>query len=113
MSPSMRNPHRTATASFHKLILAAAQVTLFVGSTTLAGAADPPMAYRILATSRTSTMEKELNDAPHSGHCFSKVMGGRTGSDGFQLVGFTAGLTSSTEHHLRSSVFIRGRHCFC
>jgi hypothetical protein len=35
--------------------------------------------YKLLATSRTSTMQKELNEA---------------GSDGFQFVGVTVGKTS-------------------
>ena len=37
-----------------------------------------PSLYRLLATSKTSTMEKELNEA---------------GKDGFLLVGFTVGKT--------------------
>ena len=38
----------------------------------------PKAVYRLVATSRTSTMEKELNEA---------------GKDGFLLVGFTVGKT--------------------
>jgi hypothetical protein len=34
--------------------------------------------YRVLATSKTSTMEKELNDAAETGFRFQAVMGGET-----------------------------------
>ena len=34
--------------------------------------------YRVLATSKTSTMEKELNEAAAAGYRFSKTMGGNT-----------------------------------
>ena len=51
-----------------------------------ASAADGPLDYRVLATSRTSTMEKELNDAALSGYRFSKVMGGKTAVGGQEVV---------------------------
>lgn len=35
--------------------------------------------YRLLATTKTSTMEKELNQAAEAGYSFSSVMGGQTG----------------------------------
>lgn len=42
-------------------------------------AAEPPaLEYRVLATSRTSTMEKELNLAAGEGFKFHSVMGGET-----------------------------------
>jgi hypothetical protein len=34
--------------------------------------------YRVLATSKTSTMEKELNEAAEAGYVFAGVMGGET-----------------------------------
>jgi hypothetical protein len=34
--------------------------------------------YRVLATSKTSTMERELNEAAEAGFAFSAVMGGTT-----------------------------------
>ncbi len=34
--------------------------------------------YHVLATSRTSTMEKELNEMAHEGFRFASVMGGKT-----------------------------------
>jgi hypothetical protein len=42
--------------------------------------------YRLLATSRTSTMEKELNEAADAGFVFSSVMGGETGIGGKEVV---------------------------
>ena len=45
--------------------------------------------YRVLATSKTSTLEKELNEAAEAGFRFSFVMGGETaigGSEGVAVV---------------------------
>jgi hypothetical protein len=42
--------------------------------------------YRVLATSRTSTMQKELNDAAAAGFRFGAVMGGETTFGGSEVV---------------------------
>ena len=42
--------------------------------------------YRVLATNRTSTMEKELNDAADAGFRFLVVMGGETAIGGNEAV---------------------------
>jgi hypothetical protein len=42
--------------------------------------------YRLLATTKTSTMEKELNEAAAAGFSFSSVMGGETGIGGKEVV---------------------------
>jgi hypothetical protein len=42
--------------------------------------------YRVLATSKTSTMEKELNDAAEAGFRFRAVMGGETAFGGGEVV---------------------------
>jgi len=42
--------------------------------------------YRVLATSRTSTMEKELNAAADAGFRFQSVMGGDTAIGGSEVV---------------------------
>ena len=42
--------------------------------------------YRLLATSKTSTAEKELNAAAADGYSFSSVMGGQTGVGGKEVV---------------------------
>src|SRR5947208_2352742 len=86
MSHSTRNNHRTAVTKFQKLVLVGAGLAVFVGNATTASAADAERDYRVLATSRTSTMEKELNDAALSGYRFSKVMGGKTANGGQEVV---------------------------
>lgn len=42
--------------------------------------------YRVLATTKTSTMEKEMNEAAAAGFLFSGVMGGETGFGGKEIV---------------------------
>jgi len=42
--------------------------------------------YRLLATSKTSTMEKEMNQAAESGFIFATVMGGQTAFGGNEAV---------------------------
>lgn len=44
------------------------------------------MEYKVLATSKTSTMEKELNQAANAGYRFEAVMGGETGFGGSEAV---------------------------
>jgi hypothetical protein len=42
--------------------------------------------YKVLATSKTSTMEKEMNDAGAAGYKFVDVMGGETAIGGKEVV---------------------------
>jgi hypothetical protein len=42
--------------------------------------------YRVIATSKTSTMEKELNEAAEAGFHFEAVMGGETAFGGNEVV---------------------------
>jgi hypothetical protein len=42
--------------------------------------------YRVLATSKTSTMEKEMNEAADAGFSFGAVMGGETAVGGHEVV---------------------------
>lgn len=42
--------------------------------------------YRVLATKKTSTMEKELNEAGAAGYRYAAVMGGETGFGGSEVV---------------------------
>ena len=72
--------------SVQQLVLVAAGLLFLVMSIPRASAADGPLDYRVLATSRTSTMEKELNDAALSGYRFNKVMGGKTAIGGQEVV---------------------------
>ena len=49
-------------------------------------AQDGPREYRVLATSKTSTMEKEMNAAAEAGYVFAAVMGGETAFGGSEAV---------------------------
>ena len=49
-------------------------------------AADAPIQVRVLASSKTSTMEKELNEAAEAGFRLSAVMGGETAGGGKEVV---------------------------
>lgn len=42
--------------------------------------------HRVLATNKTSTMEKEMNQASEAGYAFSAVMGGETSFGGKEVV---------------------------
>ena len=46
--------------------------------------------YRVLATTKTSTMEKELNEAAQAGFRFQAVMGGETEFGGSEVVAVTS-----------------------
>ena len=46
----------------------------------------PRFEYRVLATSKTSTMEKELNEAAEAGFRFQAFMGGETAFGGDEVV---------------------------
>lgn len=50
------------------------------------GAPNGVIEYRVLATNRTSTMEKELNEAAEAGFRYDAVMGGETGLGGNEVV---------------------------
>src|SRR5262245_53352161 len=48
--------------------------------------ADEVFEYRVLATNKTSTMEKELNQAAGAGYRIEKAMGGGTAWGGSEVV---------------------------
>lgn len=52
----------------------------------LAAAQAPPVEYLVLATSKTSTMEKELNAGAEAGYKYEGVMGGETAFGGNEVV---------------------------
>lgn len=56
------------------------------GDRTVAGQTVNGISYRVLATSKTSTMEKELNEAAEAGFRFQFVMGGETAIGGSETV---------------------------
>ena len=49
-------------------------------------AAEDAVDYRVLATNKTSTMEKELSEAAAAGYRMEKVMGGGTSFGGSEVV---------------------------
>jgi hypothetical protein len=48
--------------------------------------AQPTFDFRVLATSRTSTMEREMNEAADAGYRYTAVMGGETAVGGNEVV---------------------------
>jgi hypothetical protein len=54
--------------------------------------------YRVLATSKTSTLEKELNEAADAGFRFSFVMGGETAIGGNEGVAVLTRTTASARY---------------
>ena len=62
-------------------------IALLLACAIPAFAADPPKVdYRVLATSRTSTMEKEMNEAASAGYVFHAVMGGESAFGGKEVI---------------------------
>ncbi|MEK7750829.1 MAG: hypothetical protein AAB654_02855 [Acidobacteriota bacterium] len=61
-------------------------ISSVVFATLMVGADAPKYDYRLLATSRTSTMEKEMNEAAAAGYVFAGVMGGETAMGGNEVV---------------------------
>jgi hypothetical protein len=61
-------------------------VSLFGGGPTSAAAQTPIIDYKVLATGKTSTMEKELNEGAEAGFKFQSVMGGETAFGGNEVV---------------------------
>ena len=69
------------------IVRAAVTVGLIAGISGIAGA-QPAVGYeyRVLATNKTSTMEKELNQAAETGFRFQAVMGGDTANGGSEVI---------------------------
>lgn len=61
-------------------------VVLFAAAPRIVLAQSKPVEYRVLATTRTTTMEKELNQAAESGFRFQTIMGGETAAGGKEAV---------------------------
>ena len=55
-------------------------------SSGLAFSADAPRDYRVLATNKTSTMEKELNEGAKAGYHFEATMGGESAFAGSEVI---------------------------
>lgn len=67
-------------------IAAAAACVMLVTPMTVTVQAQDPVEYRVLATRKTSTLEKELNEAAAAGFVFASVMGGETAFGGSESV---------------------------
>lgn len=74
----MRYPFRSTT------ILLSLTIACFFVPAALAQVA--PVDHRVLATTKTSTMEKELNEAAEAGFRFQAVMGGESAFGGKEVV---------------------------
>jgi hypothetical protein len=70
------------------IALALTETTGTTGTTGTPDTSAPNGAFehRVLATSRTSTMEKEMNEAAEAGYRFGGVMGGETSFGGSEVV---------------------------
>jgi hypothetical protein len=68
-----------------KVRLAVASTLLALGSVP-AAAQHAGIDHKVLATNRTSTMEKELNDAAEAGFQFQSVMGGESAFGGSEVI---------------------------
>jgi len=73
-----RRKGRTVRTALQVFAVVGVGLCLSIG----AGAESPTFEYRMLATSKTSKMEKELNEAAAAGYRFSKVMGGKVTTGG-------------------------------
>lgn len=84
MRRSTRQPHSVA----RRLSTRIAPVALLLLSVAGPVAAQPAgtLEHRVLATTKTSTMEKEMNEAAEAGFRFVSVMGGDTAAGGSEVV---------------------------
>jgi hypothetical protein len=69
-----------------KFAISALTLTAFVAGSMLVAETSNNREYRLLATQKTSTMQKELNDAAAAGFRLEKAMGGQTGFGGKEVV---------------------------
>lgn len=85
--PNFRRTYkRTTRITIRTTVLISAAWALNLAIASSAKAADQPLEYRVLATSRISTMEKELNESPAAGYRFSKAMGGKSANGGQEII---------------------------
>ncbi len=75
-----------ATIAIRMTLLVTAAWAASSGIAIAASAADGSLDYRVLATSRTSTMEKELNESAAAGYRFTKAMGGKSANGGQEII---------------------------
>lgn len=73
-------------ASTHKRLLLSLSLLALSCMAPLPAEAQDGRTYRVLATSKTSTMEKEMQEAGEAGYRFVAVMGGETAIGGKEVV---------------------------
>ncbi len=71
-----------------RALLRSTALTMLIAGATVVGvcADNPTIEYKLLATSKTSTMVKEMNEASEAGFHFGGVMGGETTFGGPEVV---------------------------
>ncbi len=97
MTHVITNQAQARSRATRDLVLVATALATSIVSGIQANAASPQFDYRLLATSKTSTMEKELNEAAAAGYRFSKAMGGRTANGGQEIAIVMAKNTTTPE----------------
>lgn len=79
------NPHVWSTIRLPVILLCSLLTGGIAAAQTTA-----PVEHRVLATNKTSTMEKEMNEAAEAGFRFKAVMGGETAVGGNEVVAVLA-----------------------
>ena len=80
---------REMSATFRRYALPVALVSAMLASAGEATAQETPpreIDYLLLASNRTSTMEREMREAAESGYAFAGIMGGETAFGGSEVV---------------------------
>jgi len=75
-----------AQKRFVLVLLVSALSATQLGGSSVAAQERATIEYRVLATNKTSTMERELNEATEAGYRFQTVMGGETSFGGNEVV---------------------------
>ena len=88
MWASITRGHRTTTGLLLLFLMGASSSPMADGrlGRTAQAVTGTAIEHRVLATSRTSTMENELNEAAEAGFRFQAVMGGETAFGGREVV---------------------------
>lgn len=69
----------------------------------------PKVDYRVLATSKTSTLEKEMNAAAQAGFRFAATMGGETAIGGKEAVAVMSRVEGATRDHFEYKLLAANR----
>ena len=72
--------------SVHNCAARACAAAALLLCTATSSAAQDQFGYRVLSTAKTSTMQKEMQEAADAGYRFADVMGGETAIGGSEVV---------------------------